>query len=358
MSKYYKIAIIGGGLAGCAAAYSLSKRGINNIALIDENKINQQDLVGIRGIIYPRLEADWNNITKFYFSALESFMQFMKSSAALSVTHDFCGLVQFPTLKRNNFVKLIKILNQSEQFIKLIAGEQIGFANDNLLLFPNLGWVSPIDLCKAYLSNSSADLYEDEKIIDIRKEKNGLWSLISENSNFYAETIIIANSYKANTFDLTKHFKLELNRGQTTILDTENLELQLSPHILCGQGLYIIPQHNGKIEIGATFTRNDLNKNLSLDSHLDNLKRLSHLCPFDINKINLANLQGRVHFRCISKDRMPIIGELTPSVYMSIAHGSRGILSTLLAAEIIACQILKTNLPVGDKVSRSVSSLR
>ena len=56
-------------------------------------------------------------------------------------------------------------------------------------------------------------------------------------------------------------------------------------------------------------------------------------------------LDGRVGFRASAKDRLPIIGRYN-GVYLSVAHGSHGIISGLMAGAVLAAQLCGGPVPV------------
>ena len=68
---------------------------------------------------------------------------------------------------------------------------------------------------------------------------------------------------------------------------------------------------------------------------LDNIERLKFIADTD----GIAPAGGRAALRSSSKDRFPIIGALTENVYVSTAHGSHGLVSTLAGAHLLADNI-------------------
>ena len=66
----------------------------------------------------------------------------------------------------------------------------------------------------------------------------------------------------------------------------------------------------------------------------------------------------RAAVRTTSRDHFPVVGQLSENVYVSTAHGSHGILSSLLAAEILGAMIGGDEMPVSDDVISALSHER
>jgi tRNA 5-methylaminomethyl-2-thiouridine biosynthesis bifunctional protein len=56
--------------------------------------------------------------------------------------------------------------------------------------------------------------------------------------------------------------------------------------------------------------------------------------------------RGRTSLRATTPHRLPYVGAVSEGVWVSIGHGSRGMLSAPLAAEVIAARMLNEPLPV------------
>jgi tRNA 5-methylaminomethyl-2-thiouridine biosynthesis bifunctional protein len=112
---------------------------------------------------------------------------------------------------------------------------------------------------------------------------------------------------------------------------------------------------------GATYDL-DPDPALSPASHAENLQRLRGLLS-DPEAAQGAPLQGRVGFRCIAPDRLPLVGRLPdfdaagsterlrdvprhPGLYALLGYASRGLIWAGWAAELLAAQIEGEPLPL------------
>ena len=80
---------------------------------------------------------------------------------------------------------------------------------------------------------------------------------------------------------------------------------------------------------------------------------------------NLPELAGaydvcgaRAGVRTTSKDHFPVVGALDENLYISTAHGSHGILSSLLSAIILSEKIMSKHSIIPNGVYSALSSSR
>jgi tRNA 5-methylaminomethyl-2-thiouridine biosynthesis bifunctional protein len=55
-----------------------------------------------------------------------------------------------------------------------------------------------------------------------------------------------------------------------------------------------------------------------------------------LGEIDIDHLEGRASVRCSAPGAMPLVGEVQPGLYCSLAHGTRGLITAGLAGETIA----------------------
>jgi tRNA 5-methylaminomethyl-2-thiouridine biosynthesis bifunctional protein len=110
--------------------------------------------------------------------------------------------------------------------------------------------------------------------------------------------------------------------------------------IVCGAG-YCAPAPNDVHIIGATHAFGDESLDARPADHAENLAKLAEHAPAlraALGEVNIASLAGRAAVRSSAPGAMPLIGEVQAGLYCSLAHGTRGLLTAGLAAEIIAAQ--------------------
>jgi tRNA 5-methylaminomethyl-2-thiouridine biosynthesis bifunctional protein len=140
-------------------------------------------------------------------------------------------------------------------------------------------------------------------------------------------------------------------RGQLTYLADDAIE---PPHAVVLRGGMLLPPVDGICVVGATYDLEDPDAALREDSHEGNLARLRSIVATVAGK----PVGGRVGFRAVTPDRLPVVGKIADGVYGAFAYGSRGLVWAALAAEIIACELEGEPLPVEGKLADALAPAR
>lgn len=137
--------------------------------------------------------------------------------------------------------------------------------------------------------------------------------------------------------------------------------------MICRDG-YVTPPVDGIRCVGASFLIDDDDTRVRKAEHEENLARLDGMLPGHAAGISPDTLEGRVGFRSVSRDRLPIIGAIVDAdsplavtrlsgiprqagLYGLLGLGSRGLVWAALSAELLAAQIAGEPLPLeGDLV--------
>jgi tRNA 5-methylaminomethyl-2-thiouridine biosynthesis bifunctional protein len=121
------------------------------------------------------------------------------------------------------------------------------------------------------------------------------------------------------------------------------------------RGGMVLPPVDGICVLGATYDIDDEDASPRSESHASNLERLASIIS---SPANASSLQGRVAFRAVTPDRVPVVGELADGVYGAFAYGSRGLVWAALAAEMIVAQLEGEPLPLEGKLAAALDAGR
>ncbi|HEY5899443.1 MAG TPA: bifunctional tRNA (5-methylaminomethyl-2-thiouridine)(34)-methyltransferase MnmD/FAD-dependent 5-carboxymethylaminomethyl-2-thiouridine(34) oxidoreductase MnmC [Burkholderiales bacterium] len=206
------------------------------------------------------------------------------------------------------------------------------------LWFPGSGWAQPASLVDALLDACGPRL---------RRVFNSSIEKLPD-----APIVVLANGAEALRLCSVPHLRLRSVRGQVTYLPEDALD---PPHVVVLRGGGVIPPVDGKCVVGATYDLEDPDPALREDSHAGNLERLKAVLGIDVRT---EKPEGRVGFRSVAPDRLPIAGKLGDGVYGAFAYGSRGLIWATLAAELIASELNGEPLPIEAQLVESVSPSR
>ena len=143
--------------------------------------------------------------------------------------------------------------------------------------------------------------------------------------------------------------------------------------VVCKEG-YISPAYQGQHCIGASFHRGGEAAMLDSD-HQANLERLESMLPGYLAETKTAAMRGRVGFRPVSPDKLPMVGEMYrpdarpqgrdlsaverwPGLHIASGYGARGLVWSLLMAELLASQLNGDPLPLEADLAATVDPAR
>ncbi len=330
-----RVAIIGGGLAGTACAFVLRQHGIEPVLYEVSDHLAAGASGNDIGLYNPRFSA-FRTPESDYFSA--AFSLFLRTVGQFSdVDWNPCGALHLmiDDKKEKRFRQTYENWGWPEQQMRIVsASEASAIAGINIeydaLYLPQSGAVSPRKLCMAYAQG-----------IDVR-----LGHKVERLEDVQADIVILACGAALREFEQTAGLPVKYVRGQVTKVKATDSSAQIKT-ALCYSG-YLAPALNGQHMVGSTFQRWLSHSNIMEQDDVDNIEKLERNIPalagsFEVNGQWAA-------CRTTAMDHFPIVGEMPghQNVYISTAHGSHGILSSLAAAHLIVDMI--TQRPYSQSV--------
>lgn len=348
-----RVAVIGGGVAGAAAVYSVCQRGIN-VDLFEKGALASGASGNVRGLFNPRFTAQQGNESDFYSAAFSHALRVFTSLSGVGL--DLCGSLHLITdeAKRKRFGGFLQSWGWHEDHARLVPRDEvqeicgIPVLHDAVFL-PHSGLISPARVVPALAAMAHVI---HEEVTSLEKIPGG-WSV---NGRLY-DAVILCGAYEVLNFAQTAFLPLQRVRGQVSVIKTPEVFSNLECN-LCYGG-YASRPFEGRMVVGSTFQPWLDDPELREDDHEDVLRKLSAVVgAFDGDAASVVG--GRTGFRCAAKDRVPVIGAVPEQegLYLSVAHGSHGLTTALQGAEILAAQICGEIAPVPQNVGRYLSPSR
>jgi tRNA 5-methylaminomethyl-2-thiouridine biosynthesis bifunctional protein len=203
------------------------------------------------------------------------------------------------------------------------------------LWFPAGGWIQPRSLVEAQLAACGPRLERrfSSEVEDLPR----------------APVVILASSFEAKKLHPVPHLRL---RGQLTYVPEDAFE---PPHVVVLRGGMVLPPVDGLCVVGASYDIDDPDASLRSEGHEGNLLRLQAITGAALEN---RSFDGRVAFRAVAPDRLPVVGKLDEGVYGAFAYGSRGLIWAALAAELIASELESEPLPLEGKLVDAMDPAR
>jgi tRNA 5-methylaminomethyl-2-thiouridine biosynthesis bifunctional protein len=362
--------VLGAGLAGSAACERLCARGWE-VTLVERHERPAMEASGNRaGIFMPLVSRDDNIPTRLtraaYLYALRHWERLGGIGGAIE--GQACGVLQLARdpghaeVQRAIAASGTLPADFAEWLERPQAESLLGLpAPDGGWLFRQGGWARPGSVCDAMLAACGGRLQQRFGVGKVAiAYEDGHWEVRDEQGKVVARApiLILANGAGAMQMPHAAPLPLTAMRGQVSHLPAEMIPAL--PVVLCREA-YLTPPSNGVASAGATYDV-DGDPELSPASHEENLQRLRGLLS-DPHAAQGAPLQGRVGFRCIAPDRLPLVGRLPdfdaagtterlrdvprhPGLYALLGYASRGLIWAGWAAELLAAQLEGEPLPL------------
>ena len=335
--------VIGAGVAGAAVCERLASRGWN-ITLIERHAQPAAEASGNpAGIFHPIVSPDDSLFARFTRSSFLFLLNHWKNLEHLEWQR--CGVLQLARDARER---------ESQQRALATLGYPARYAQfDDAkggIWFPEAGWVKPRSLVEGLLSRFEIEKVFDREVSSLARE-NEVWKAKDSQGKVIASApfVVLANAADALRLNPQPEVRLRRVRGQLTLVPAiAGLE-----HAVLRGGM-VLPGIDGLSLVGASYDIDDEDPHLRPDSHAGNLARLEQVLPGAARGLDPEKLDGRVAFRAVVRDRLPMVGPLGNGLFGAFAFGSRGLLWASLAGEIIASMLDGEPLPVERKLAAAV----
>jgi tRNA 5-methylaminomethyl-2-thiouridine biosynthesis bifunctional protein len=338
-----KVAIIGGGMAGCALACILRQAGADPVIYEAGPTLASGASGNACGLYNPRFSALRSAESDFYVAA---YGQALRSFQALeNIDWNPCGSLHLMTSDkiRDRLRRTRENWHWDTAHMRLVEAEEASrIAGIDLrhaaLYLPDGGSISPEKLCAAYAQDVEVHLNTP---IDHLEDIN-------------APVKVLACGPAVARF--APDLPLIPVRGQITEVKATPQSAALKCNI-CHNG-YMVPARDGIHTLGATFHPDQDHADITDADDQENMARLAEIVPG--LETGLTVIGHRASVRATSRNRFPIIGPLPghSDTYLSAAHGSYGILSSLMGAHLLADMIMDRPRCLPTDVIKALSPKR
>lgn len=371
--------VVGAGLAGCAVAQALARRGWQ-VTLVDEAD------APVRGGSSQPAVAD-----HLHLSPDDNVLARLTRAALLLAPRESpIGKLQVATDERDEAHQraMVESLEFPPEFVRSLDASQasdacgLRLARGGLWL-PMCGAASPLATSAHQLAGAGAGVvFRGSTRVERLQRAGELWCAIdaSDRTIAMAPVVVLANAGDAARLAGLRSASLRRVRGQTTLLAAPALAALRS---VLGGSAYACPLPDGRTLLGSTF--DDLVDTLpDPEADRSNLRRLERmLAPgsFDAESAAAHCVGASLGFRYTPKDRLPLIGELPdePATTLRAAEfarndrlsiprqhglwgafgfGSRGLLWACLAAQMIAAAVDGAPAPIERDLAAAVDPAR
>ena len=336
--KEKKAAVIGAGLAGAAVCERLCARGWE-VTLYERHGAPAQEASGNHaGTFHPIVTPDdsvFARLTRAAFLfALKYFENFEE------IHWDRSGVLQLSRDAKEEASQQASIaaLALPPEYAQWASREEASaHAGVPLaaggLWFPEAGWVRPRSLVEALLEACGPRLSR----------------IFSHHVHDLPRETIVVLATANDALHRVPDSRLRRVRGQVTHIPAESID---APRVVVLRGGFALPPVEGLCVVGASYDIDDEDPAPRASSHEGNMERLGKILPGC--NFRAKNLEGRVGFRSVAPDRLPIAGKLGANLYGLLALGSRGLIWAGLAAELLASELEGEPCPIEGALAKAL----
>lgn len=262
----YDVAVVGGGVVGCAILNKLTRKGLNAVLIEKANDVAMGASKANSGIIHAGFDCKPNTLkARFNVRGSQMYPQLckelnigIKNCGALVVGNDMAVVKELLARGKQNGVKGLKVLNRNK-LLKLVPGlaEDVTcglYAKTSAIVSP---YMVTIALAEEAVLNGAKVLFNTE-VTSCDTTKNGYNITLSNNKKISAKHIVncAAAGYNdvANVLG-TENYNITFKRGEYFLLDNTvnitNLTIFPLPS-KTSKGVLISPTYDGNTIVGPT----------------------------------------------------------------------------------------------------------
>lgn len=362
--------VVGGGLAGAAAANSLARRGWQ-VQVLDAAPLPAAGASSLpAGLLAPHQSPDDSLLTRLTRAGVRITLQ--QAHALLHDGTDWqaCGALEHRADALQSLPATVDetLAPWSRQATAAQRQQALLPADAPALWHDRAAWIKPAALVRAWLDHPRIQWRGNAPVAGIVATPQG-WQLLDASGTSLAqgELVVVAAAHASAA--LLPGLEgpppaLQPVRGQVSWAMAA-AGLRLPPFPLHGNGHLLprVPMDEGDAWLcGASFCRDDTGLDTRGGDHAENLDRLRALAPEVARQLAPAFGAGAVNawtqLRCVAADRRPLLGVLAPGLWLSTAMGSRGLTFAMLCAELLAARLHGEPLPLEKKLADALDARR
>lgn len=350
--------IAGAGLAGASCARALAERGWQ-VQVLDPAGVARRGSGNLAGTLYIAASGHPTPQNRYYQSSYLhaiSTMQRMgfpdsEDSGRLN------GVVHHTTGQKH-----------LDRFTHAMASGYwpetlLGRMDQQQFIYHQAGYISPADWCRHLLSHPLVNVRHAQ--LNHFENDGEQWQLgLSGGETLHGDVLVLAIAEAVRDIPSLNWLPCKLIRGQVTYCAATPESSQWT-RAHC-HASYLTPPLKGIHCAGATFDLHDLTPLPRDADNQRNLEELRHYLPEHWQALGGTDISisgARVGYRHQTKDFLPVAGAIQPDaaglpLYVSLGHGSRGITSTPLCAELLSALICGEPLPLDPILQRAIDPVR
>ena len=372
--------VIGAGLAGAAICERLASRGWQ-IELLESAPAPASGGSGLHaGAFHPHVSPDDCLLSRLSRNA---YLQGLARWHALEAAGQHigwarCGVLQLPRAGEDWLIRTLAALAYPGGYAEYLPVDRANAlaglrVSGGGCWFAQGGWLRAPTLVAAQLAAGQANTRARfGQSVHRLVRHSGRWQALAQDGRVIAAApvAVLANAEGAQALACLGA-PLRRIRGRLSLLAHA---LPGAPRIVISGTGYVLPPVDGMLVAGSTYEPEEAPAQSASEAYAGNLARLLRLLPDFSAGLSPVAQTGNYAERAVARDRLPLVGAVPdidaagagiaggrlaelprmPDLYCATGFGSRGIIWSALAGELLASQLEGEPLPVESDLAAAI----
>ena len=339
--KPKRLAIIGAGIGGCALAYQARLLGLE-ADIFDPGGIGSGASGNVAALLTPRLDAGDNEISALFADAFAYAQALYRRLCPDAILGQGVQQCEMTPKDPSRFARIVNQTGFAVGDLHLFGqGDSIDMPAAKGITLATAPWLAPGTVLAALVGDTRViphafHAFEDGTVV----------TATGECFDGYDAVVLACGEGVFDLGDYRARYDLRAVRGQVEqVAGGPALASALS------WGGYAIPLSDGFV-FGATHERDDRGSDVRDADRNRNLASLAVAMPERAAEVAVGPFQSRASVRVMTRDYLPVIGQLEEGVYALTGLGARGFCLAPLLARALLGQICSLPSPLPRAATR------
>src|SRR5579885_129178 len=358
MKQVTDVAIVGGGVIGCALAYQLRRRGID-VTVVERGEIGAEASSAATGLLAPirpflKPQDTYMRLQLDSLALFPSLVPELEDASGISIEYQSTGTLRIVQARHEGRLHTwIELWRQRGFHMELLSGtglhlfEPLLANHVNAAIYnPDEPQLSAASLVKAYAraaENLGAAILAHTPVTGILRCGSSAAGIVTPEGEIACNHLIIAAGAWAATCGEWLNLPLPVRplRGQCFAILQPASPLR---RIIFGERAYLAPKADGTIFVGATRDEVGFDNSTTAEGIASLRDAVQHLAP------QLATCEVKrswAGLRPQTPDSRPILGPAPgwENVILACGHGGFGMLLSAITAQLLVEFLITGHLP-------------